>query len=72
MFPSEYEVREHQRDLLRQAEQHRFAKHAAHSVSLAQHAGNGLLRLGAALTYQKHEACHTIETRGNIVTVCAA
>jgi hypothetical protein len=72
MLPNEYEMREHQRELLRQAEQRRFARQAAASFSLTQRAGSHLLRLGATLATRETSECYTLDAGGQTVTVCPA
>lgn len=71
MFPNEYEVRSHRQDLLRQAQQHQLARALAPKASFAQQTGQHLLRLGARLTADVSE-CVTVETSGQVVTVCPA
>lgn len=73
MFPNEYEVRSHRQDLLRQAQQHRVARALAPKASFAQQTRQHLLRLGARLTAAADlNECVTVETSGQVVTVCPA
>ncbi len=72
MFPSEYEVKARQRELIQQAKQHHLAREAMPTVSLSKRAGQQLLKLGARFAANDETECVTIETRGQTVTVCPA
>ena len=72
MFPNEYAVRAHHDDLLHQAQQHQLARQFASTVPLTQRAGQQLLRLGARLTAANVNECVTVQTSGQVVTVCPA
>ena len=71
MFPNEYDLHEHHKDLLRQAEQHRLVRQTqAPSISLTQRAGHSLLKFGAKLAAQ--DDCTTLTSGDQVVTVCPA
>ncbi len=72
MFPSEYEVQAHRRELMQQAEQHRLAHAIEPVASWSQRAGENLLRWGAFLTALQTSECVTVKTHGQVVTVCSA
>ena len=71
MLPNEFEVNFHCQELLRQAQQHQLARALAPKTSFAQQTGQRLLKLGARLTADVSE-CVTVETLGQVVTVCPA
>ena len=73
MYPNEYQLHEHTKDLLRQAEQQRLARQAAAPpISLIQRTGQRLLQYGARLAAAEQSACYSVEGKGQVVTVCPA
>ena len=73
MYPNEYQLHEHTKDLLRQAEQQRLVREAeSQRVTLSQRAGQTMLMLGAKLAVERSEGCYLVERAGQVVTVCPA
>ena len=73
MFPNEYDLHEHHKDLLHQAEQHRLVRQTqTPSISLTRRAGQNLLKIGAKLAVDQSSDCTTLESGNQVVTVCPA
>jgi hypothetical protein len=73
MFPSEYDLHERRKELLRQAEQHRLARQFRTTLMTPmQRAGQSLLKIGARLAAKDTEACQAVESSGKTIMVCPA
>lgn len=72
MFPSEYTVRQHNLDLLREAERQRLARLIRTSQPTSQRLGQALIRLGMRLAAAESDECTTVVAHGRTVTVCTA
>ena len=72
MFSSEYEVRAHRHDLIRQAKQRRLVYEAIPRVSLTQNVGRQLLKWGARFSVKQGSECIAVETQRQVVSVCPA
>jgi|GEM_PF-5475032 len=72
MFPSEYEVQAHRRELMLQAEKHRRARQLTTTVSSSQRVGQLLLKLGARFAAPDTDKCVALETHEQVITVCSA
>ena len=71
MFPDFYTIREYQKELLRQAKQHRLAKEAQ-TDSVQQRVGHSLMNLGVRLAANTPGECYTTTVHDQVVTVCPA
>ncbi len=67
---NEYVQHEHRKDLLRSAAQARLVKQAASGRPAVERLGWLLLNWGAQLAPAKSSECYSVESAGQVVTVC--